>query len=82
MRLVSHRQGPWSGRLCLRCLIARGEKQPNETISIVVPRFVATKSWHNALHMRTAGLLRSQLLSKSGVVITDVPYRLDVDVPL
>ncbi len=51
-------------------------KQPNETITIVVPQFIPAKSWQNALHMRTAELLRNELLSKSGVVVIDVPYRL------
>jgi amino acid transporter len=54
-------------------------RQPNETITIVVPQFIPTKAWHNALHMRTADLLRSELLSRSGVVVTDVPYRLNED---
>ena len=48
--------------------------QPNETITIVVPQFMPSKHWHYALHMRTAGVLRRELLSKSGVVVTDVPY--------
>ena len=51
-------------------------KQPNETVTIVVPQFIPGKRWHNALHMRTAEVLRNELLSKSGVVVTDVPYRL------
>ncbi len=51
-------------------------KQPNEIITIVVPQFVPTKQWHNALHMRTADLLRRELLTRSGVVVTDVPYSL------
>jgi hypothetical protein len=49
-------------------------RQPNETITIVVPQFIPSKSWHNALHMRTANVLRQELLSKPGVVVTDVPY--------
>jgi hypothetical protein len=56
-----------------------GNKQPNETITIVVPQFIPAKRWHNALHMRTADLLRTELLSKSGVVVIDVPYRLAED---
>jgi hypothetical protein len=44
-----------------------------------VPQFIPSKVWHNALHMRTADVLRSELLSRSGVVVTDVPYRLDED---
>jgi len=54
-------------------------RQPNETITIVVPQFIPTKAWHNVLHMHTADLLRAQLLSRSGVVVTDIPYRLDED---
>jgi hypothetical protein len=49
-------------------------RQPNETITIVVPQFMPSKRWHNALHMRTADVLRQELLSKHGVVVTDVPY--------
>ncbi len=54
-------------------IIAR--RQPNETITIIVPEFVPSKRWHNFLHMRTAKLLRSELLSKPGVVVTSVPYQ-------
>jgi amino acid transporter len=50
-------------------------RQPNETITIVVPQFIPSKRWHHALHMRTADFLRQELLSKPGVVITDVPYQ-------
>jgi hypothetical protein len=49
-------------------------RQPNETITIVVPQFMPSKRWHYALHMRTAEVLRQELLSKHGVVVTDVPY--------
>jgi len=51
------------------------QKQPNETITIVVPEFVPSERWHNFLHMQTAKLLRSELLSKPGVVVTNVPYQ-------
>jgi hypothetical protein len=49
-------------------------RQPNETITIVVPQFRPSKRWHNALHMRTADVLRQELLSMAEVVVTDVPY--------
>jgi amino acid transporter len=49
-------------------------RQPNETITVVVPEFIPSKRWHNALHMRTAEVLRQELLAKHGVVVTDVPY--------
>jgi amino acid transporter len=50
------------------------QRQPNETITVVVPQFIPSQRWHNALHMRTANVLRQELLSKHGVVVTDVPY--------
>ncbi|HET9914206.1 MAG TPA: APC family permease [Anaerolineales bacterium] len=50
-------------------------RQPNETVTIVVPQFIPSKRWHNALHMRTANVLREELLSRPGVVVTDVPYQ-------
>jgi len=51
-------------------------RQSNETITIVVPQFIPSKRWHQALHMRTADFLRQELLSKPGVVVTDVPYQM------
>lgn len=67
-------------RLFLEPLLAYLEeiisrRQPNETITIVVPEFVPSERWHNFLHMQTAKLLRSELLSKPGVVVTNVPYQ-------
>jgi len=55
-------------------------RQPNETITIVVPQFMPSERWHYALHMRTADVLRQELLSKHGVVVTDVPYHLHEEV--
>lgn len=51
-------------------------RQPNEAITIVVPHFVPEKRLHNALHMQTAEMLRRELLSTPGVVITEVPYQI------
>ena len=50
-------------------------RQPNETITIVVPHFVPRKRTHKVLHMQTAELLRRELLATPGVVITEVPYQ-------
>ena len=51
-------------------------RQSNETITIVVPHFVPEKKMHNILHMQTAEMLRRELLSTPGVVITEVPYQI------
>ena len=37
--------------------IAR-QRQPNETITIIVPQFVPGRWWHNFLHNQTAIMLR------------------------
>ena len=56
------------------------QRQPGETITIVVPQFVPRHRWLNVLHMQTASMLRIALLFKRGVVITDVPYQVDQQV--
>lgn len=53
------------------------KRQPNEIITIVVPRFVPRKWWQNALHTQAAVWLRLALMFKQGIVITDVPYVVD-----
>ncbi len=49
--------------------------QPNERLTIVVPQFTPKHWWHNLLHTQTAFWLRFTLLSKRGIVITEVPYQ-------
>jgi hypothetical protein len=49
--------------------------QPNERLTIVVPQFTPKHWWHNLLHTQTAFWLRFALLSKRGIVITEVPYQ-------
>jgi len=51
------------------------ERQQGEIITIVVPQFVPNKWWHNLLHMQTAFVLRTALLFKPGIVITEVPFQ-------
>ncbi len=50
------------------------QRQPGETITIVVPEFVSDSQITAALHTNTADLLRSQLKRLHGVVIINVPY--------
>jgi amino acid transporter len=69
-------------RLLLEPLLAyvqeiADHRQPNETITIVVPQFVPRHWWNNQLHTRTANMLRVALLYKPGIVITDVPYQVE-----
>jgi len=69
-------------RLLLEPLLAYIEeilsrRQPNDTVTIVVPQFVPRRWWHNLLHTQTALLLRLALLFRPGLVITDVPYHVE-----
>jgi amino acid transporter len=50
-------------------------RQPGEIITIVVPQFVPSGNAANLLHMRTADYLRRALLSKPGIMVTNVPYQ-------
>ena len=52
-------------------------RQPDETITILVPQFVPRRWWHQGLHAQTAVLLRMALINYPGVVITSVPYQMD-----
>ncbi len=49
-------------------------RQPGETITIVVPEFISTNRLTGALHTNTADLLRSHLRRQPGIVIINVPY--------
>jgi hypothetical protein len=53
------------------------QRKPNEIITIVVPQFVPRHIWANVLHTHTAEELRSALMFKKDIVITDVPYQVD-----
>jgi len=53
------------------------QRQPGETITIVVPEFVSNNRLNGALHTNTADMLRSQLRNQHGIVIASVPYHVD-----
>jgi amino acid transporter len=53
------------------------QRQPNETITIVVPQFIPKHWWANVLHAQTATWLRFALLGQRGIVVTDVPYQVE-----
>lgn len=54
------------------------QRQPNEIITIVVPQFVAQGEATKLLHARTAEALRRTLLNHKDIVITEVPYQVDL----
>ena len=56
------------------------QRQPGETITIVVPEFVSESRLTATLHTNTADLLRSQLKRQHGIVIINVPYHVHEEV--
>jgi hypothetical protein len=57
--------------------LAKNHQQPGETITIVVPQFIPSQPWHKFLHTNTVDLLRKELLSYKGIIVTDVPYHVE-----
>lgn len=57
------------------------EKQrPGDTITVVLPEFVAHHLWEHILHNQTALRLKAALLFRPGTVVISVPYHLGSDV--
>ncbi|MEK6751106.1 MAG: APC family permease [Chloroflexota bacterium] len=50
------------------------QRQPGETITIVVPEFISDNRMTATLHTNTAEILRGQLKHQHDIVITNVPY--------
>ena len=64
----------------LRTLIAyieeHLEKDPECWVTVVVPEILPARWWQNLLHSQRALLLKTALLFKDRVVLTDVPFQL------
>jgi hypothetical protein len=50
------------------------QRQQGETITIILPEFIAENRLAGTLHTNTAEILRSQLKRQHGIVIINVPY--------
>jgi hypothetical protein len=51
-------------------------RQPEELITVVVPRFVSSSPANGVLHANTAEWLRRALALRPGIVIVEVPYQI------
>ncbi len=49
---------------------------PEDTLTVILPEFVVAHWWEFPLHNQTALQLKTALLSRSGIVVTDIPQRL------
>lgn len=52
------------------------KREPDETITVVIPEFMTAQWWQQLLHNQTAFRLRTALMLRPGIVITSVPYHL------
>src|SRR5205823_110849 len=57
------------------------EQYPNETVMVVLPEFVPSRWWEHLLHNQTAFLLKTALLFRTGIIVTDIPYHIRRDKP-
>ncbi len=51
-------------------------RDPDDTLTIVLPEFVPARWWEQPLHGQTALRLKAALLFRPGTVVTSVPYHL------
>jgi hypothetical protein len=48
----------------------------DDKVTVVLPEFVPAKWWHNLLHNQTVLALKTALLFRPGIVVTNVPHHL------
>ena len=52
-------------------------RSQGQVLTIVVPQFIPQRPFTSFLHTRTAETLRKELLNRSNIVITEVPYQVE-----
>ncbi|MGH2617909.1 MAG: APC family permease, partial [Thermomicrobiales bacterium] len=52
-------------------------QRPDDTLTVVLPEFIARKWWEQVLHNQTALRIKAALLFRPGTVVTSVPYHLE-----
>jgi amino acid transporter len=52
-------------------------QRPDDTLTVVLPEFVARHWWEQLLHNQTALRIKAALLFRPGTVVTSVPYHLE-----
>jgi len=53
------------------------KQRPNDTITVVLPEYIARHWWEHVLHNQTALRIKASLLFRPGTVVTSVPYHLE-----
>ncbi len=63
-------------RPLLAYIDAMQEIHPDETLTVILPEFVVAHFWEYLLHNQTAWRLKTALLARPGVVVTDISQHL------
>ncbi len=63
-------------RPLLAYIDAMRELHPEETLTVLLPEFVVSHWWEFALHNQTAFRLKTSLLSRPSIVVTNIPQHL------
>jgi amino acid transporter len=63
-------------RPLLAYIDAMQEVHPDEQLSVILPEFVVAHWWEYLLHNQTAWRLKTALLARPGIVVTDIPQHL------
>jgi hypothetical protein len=53
------------------------EQRPDDTITVILPEYIARHWWEQLLHNQNALRLKAALLFRPGTVVTSVPYHLE-----
>ena len=48
------------------------------TVTVVIPEFVVSRWYEHLLHNQSALILKGKLLFREGIVVTSVPYHVDL----
>ena len=54
------------------------ERWNNDTVTVVIPEFVVSRWYEHLLHNQSALILKGKLLFREGIVVTSVPYHVDI----
>ncbi len=52
-------------------------QRPDDTITVILPEYIARHWWEQLLHNQTALRIKAALLFRPGTVVTSVPYHLE-----
>jgi hypothetical protein len=60
---------------------AMQDLHPDETLTVLLPKFVVANFWEYPLHNHTAWRLKMALLARPGIVVTNIPQHLSHGAP-